>query len=295
MIATLFNIQKFSLHDGPGLRTVVFFKGCPLICPWCSNPESQDPQLEVTWDAQACQGCTHCISHAKAQNIHRINGRIVVDGYDQTEDYRTLCPNHAFSVEGYRMEIQTIVQEILKDHLFYLESGGGVTFSGGEVLMQADVAIELAKQLKAHQIHIALETTGYGSTLLFTQLIDEVDVLLYDLKHYDDSIHKAVIGVSNQLILENLRLAFEKNKDIVIRIPVIPDFNDDLSDAHGFARLLSAYPVRTVQLLPFHQLGEHKYTALNRPYLMRDKKALYPDDLKAYQAVIESYGYTCLL
>jgi len=262
--ATLFDIQKFSLHDGPGIRSVVFFKGCPMRCPWCSNPESQSPHVEI-----------------KASNKHN-------------ED-STWCSETTLSIQGKIMPLEDIVDEVLKDKAFYEESGGGVTLSGGEVLMQHQAARQLAKKLHAHDIHVALETTGYASKEAFLSLIEDVDLLLYDLKHVDSDMHLKVIGVSNTRILDNLRLAIEFKKDILIRIPVIPGFNDSLSDAHAFAKLIQSYQLTKVHLLPFHQYGESKYERLGLPYTMHTIKALHPEDLNDYQAIFTAYGLDCTL
>lgn len=293
MHARIFNIQKFSLHDGPGIRSVVFFKGCPLHCPWCSNPESQSSKIQVLWDAKTCTRCLTCVHKNKAQNITFETNRIAVKEYDPSEDYETLCPTHSLQVEGEDMAIEDIVAEVIKDLPFYEESGGGVTLSGGETLQQADAAIELMKQLKAYHIHCAAETTGYSSLATFKRFIEPLDVLLYDMKHYDASKHKEACGVSNEVIIRNMKYALQKGKAIIARIPVIPGFNDSLEDAKNFSILLKEIGIKEVNLLPFHQFGLIKYEQLGIDYKLKDTKQLYPEDLKAYQDVMIQEGLHC--
>lgn len=253
--ACIFNIQKFSIHDGPGIRSVVFFKGCPLRCYWCANPESQSGRPEEMWDNQKKQ-------------------TTLVGEYKSMEE---------------------ILDDVLKDTPFYEESNGGVTLSGGEVLYQAEFATKLLQELKQRGIHTACETTGYAKNDVFEMFIQYVDLLYFDVKHYDDEKHQAGIHVSNQLILENLKTAAAQHSDLVVRIPVIPFYNDSLDDAKHFAKLFSDYGVEKVELLPFHQFGEKKYEYLNREYAMHDIPQLHSEDLFAYQEIIAASHIDCLV
>jgi pyruvate formate lyase activating enzyme len=243
----LFNIQKFSLHDGPGIRTVVFFKGCPLSCKWCSNPESQRPEP--------------CLM-----------GGI--------PDSRPYC-------------IEETLEICLQDRPFYEESGGGVTLSGGEVLTQSTFAAVLLDALRAENIHTALETSGYAPPDVFTGLAARVDMLLFDIKHYDDSRHVEGTGVHNGPILANLKAALALDKNVLIRLPVIPGYNDSPKDAHGFAVLLTGMGIRRAQLLPFHQFGEKKYELLKIPYAMRDVPQLHKEDVEEFRIIIAKTGIDC--
>lgn len=251
--ACIFNIQKFSIHDGPGIRSVVFFKGCPLRCFWCANPESQSGIPEEMWDNQ------------KKKNT--IVG-----------NYRT---------------IDEIVDEVMKDEPFYLESDGGVTFSGGEVLYQAEFATELAKVLKSKGVHLATETTGFGKKNAFKEYIAQMDLIYFDVKHYDPMKHKEGIGVDNKLILENLRYAVKNHSNLVVRIPIIPNYNDSLEDAENFVKLFKEIGITELELLPFHQFGEKKYEYLNRDYQMQDIPQLHTEDLLAHQQIFINAGIDC--
>lgn len=293
MKAIIFNIQKFSIHDGPGIRTTVFFKGCPLRCAWCANPESQKIQIEPIYDSKKCIHCYSCIE-ACPQGALSFNS----EGWiirNETKCVNCLactkgCPTKAMKVEGEEKDIEEIVQLCLQDLDFYEQSNGGVTISGGEGMIQPEVVIALAKNLKEHGIHLAIETTGQVSFEVFSKLAPLFDLLLFDVKHYDSSIHKEKTGVSNHQIIKNLKWAVDQKLDILPRIPVIPRFNSSLEDAKEVARLLKQIGLTKIQLLPFHQMGENKYALLQRTYAYQNTKALHPEDLKDYQQVFLQEG-----
>lgn len=293
MKGCILNIQKFSIHDGPGIRTVVFFKGCPLRCPWCSNPESQNFEIQVTADSKKCTRCLTCVRNNKSRNIELINNQIIVRSYDSNENYLSLCPNNAFQVDGSYSSVESILSDIMKDIDFYEESNGGVTLSGGEVLSQADFACHLIDAIKEKNIHVAIETTGFSSLEIFKKVIKNVDLLLYDMKHYDCEKHATVCGVPNEQILENMRYAIEIGKDLIARIPVIPGFNNTLEDAENFSILLKEIGVKKVNLLPFHQFGLSKYERLGLNYPMKDVHQLHSEDLQEYQKIMQRHGLEC--
>lgn len=293
--ALLFNIQKFSIHDGPGIRTTVFFKGCPLRCHWCSNPESQFGNIQITWDSSKCISCQKCVKGCPEEAISEVKGRIIIDR-ERCKGHQECfkgCPTDSFKVEGVYKTVDEIISEVLKDIDFYEESGGGVTLTGGEVLQQADVAIELLKELKKHNIHTAAETTGYATPEVFQRFLEHIDLLLFDVKHYDPVRHKEGTGTDNKIILENLKSAVKKGKKIIARIPVIPNFNDSLHDAEEFSTLLNKIGIKDVNLLPFHQFGQKKYDLLDMKYTLNDVKQLHPEDLKDYQEVFIHNGLNC--
>ncbi|RBP70190.1 pyruvate formate lyase activating enzyme [Alkalibaculum bacchi] len=293
--AIIFNIQKFSIHDGPGIRTVVFFKGCPLRCLWCANPESQIGKIQISWDDTKCVECNKCVESCPEGSIINVNGRKQIDT-NKCENWETIikeCPTKGFTVEGEYKSVDEIMQEVLKDKVFYEESGGGVTLSGGEVLQQADFAIELLKELKKYGIHRAAETTGYAAPQIFERFIEHIDLLLYDMKHYDPVKHKEATNVDNKITQANMRTAVKKGKKIIARIPVIPGFNDDLKDAKEFCKLLKDIGIKEVNLLPFHQMGEKKYEALGMEYKMKGIKQLHPEDLKEYQEIFLREEFDC--
>lgn len=290
MQSTIFNIQKFSLHDGPGIRTVVFFKGCPLRCLWCANPESQAFNVQLFWNPSKCEDIISCLKQQGIEGARLDNREIILDHYDSSIDYKHLCPHGGISVEGYQASIDDIMQEVLKDRVFYEESGGGVTLSGGEVLGQAFFATQLLEALKAENIHTAAETTGYAPSATFEKFIQPLDLLLYDLKHYDSDKHKKYVGVDNDQIIQNIGVALANDKEIIIRIPVIPEFNDSLEDAKQFSLLLNELGATKVNLLPFHQFGMNKYELMGKEYTMKDVKQYYPEDLENYRTVMVSHG-----
>ncbi len=295
MLPCIFNIQKFSIHDGPGIRTVVFFKGCPLVCKWCSNPESQSPAIEITWDKSKCAHCLKCVAVCPQKAITHENNKIIIDGRKCDGCLKCVdeCSENALKNEGEYKEIDSIMKEILKDLPFYEESNGGVTLSGGEVLSQYKQAIELINECKKHNLHVAIETTGYSSQDEFKALIKDVDLLLFDMKHHDSDKHYEGTGVHNEIIIENMTYAAKSGKMIIARIPVIPDFNDSLEDALEFSKLLKKIGVKEVNLLPFHQFGQRKYELLNRDYSLKLVKQLHPEDLKDYQKVFLDEGLNC--
>ncbi len=251
--ACIFNIQKFSIHDGPGIRTIVFFKGCPLRCYWCSNPESQAGEPEKMWD-------------------------------NQRKDYTTV---------GEYKTMQEIIDEVMKDEPFYEESGGGVTLSGGEVLYQAEFATELLRQLKVKGIHTAIETTGFAKKDIFAKYIEQVDLLYFDVKHHNDLAHKQGTKASLQPILNNLAYALEHHDNLIVRIPVIPNFNDGAENAEAFAQLFNQMGIQQVELLPFHQFGEQKYAFLDREYSMQDIPQLHTEELDYFKEILEQHQIAC--
>lgn len=290
-----FNIQKFSIHDGPGIRTTVFFKGCPLRCEWCSNPESQIKNIQILHDQSKCSHCLYCVVACPNGAITHEDNKIIINE-DKCVGCLTCvnsCPNRALSYEGDYQTIEEIVDICMQDIDFYEESGGGVTISGGEGMSQPDFLKKLIAELKKNSVHVAIETTGYVKKETFEELAKELDLLLFDVKHYDREKHYNGTKVYNDLIVENLKWAIDSGIEVLPRIPVIPDFNDSLEDAEGLAKLLVEVGAKKVQLLPFHQFGEKKYELLNRNYKYKNKKALYPEDLEEYQKIFLDKGLNC--
>lgn len=247
----LFNIQKFSINDGSGIRTTVFFTGCPLECRWCANPESQNRYASI---ADTMKDETYC---------------------------------------GHIYTVNEVMEEVRKDIPFYNESGGGMTLSGGEPLQQPLFAMALADAARQENIHVAVETTGFAKADIFAEALTHVDMLLYDFKHCNREIHKEQTGVYNDVILENLRQALKTDIEVLIRIPIIPNFNSDLSVAKKTANIFKELGVKEVHLLPFHQFGEKKYQQMQIPYMMEKYKQLHPEDLEEYQEVFLSKGLNC--
>lgn len=257
----IYNIQRYCIHDGRGIRTTVFMKGCQIKCPWCANPESQDIRPQLGYLSHKCRECGRCeaVCPQHAIREHQIN-------YDLCDCCGICvyhCPYEALQIYGQEMSVEQLVAEIKKDRAFYERSEGGVTFSGGEATIQPEYLLEAMKELHQEGIHIALESNGLFSAGLRQALLPLVDQFLIDLKHMDDETHRSVLGVSNQPVIENL--IGLSGQDLTIRLPVIPGFNDtekNLRDTAIFARQLGV----PLQLLGFHNMGASKYHALNRAY-----------------------------
>jgi pyruvate formate lyase activating enzyme len=270
----IFNIQRYSLHDGPGIRTVVFFKGCPLRCKWCANPESLKFAQEISYNSKDCIGCQKCVGVCPSNAILFDGSKIDVD---QTKCELSLacthaCPTGALLLDAKYYSVAQVMQIVLKDEAFYKNSGGGITLSGGECLSQSQFVIDLLKAAKDKNLHTAIETSGYCQWDEFENVLEYVDLVLYDLKHVDDDIHKEYIGVSNAVILSNLKKIADSEKDMIVRIPIIPTVNDDEASISQYIDLLKNHKTNAVHLLPFHQLGESKYALAGVDYAFSDVK-----------------------
>lgn len=291
-IGHIFNIQKFSLHDGPGIRTTIFFKGCNLRCLWCANPESQRMDAQLTLDREKCIGCGRCVRACTqgARSMHVQYPIVNMDACTLCSNCAQICPAGAIALEGQNMTLDEALQEALKDLPFYQQSGGGVTFSGGEVLLQQPFATELARLLHENGVHVAIETAANVPTEQFQAFLQEIDYVLIDLKHHDSARHRAGTGVGNERIIENIRAVAQSALPYLVRIPVIPGFNDGIEDAAAFAHLLRSIGVTQVQLLPFHQFGERKYALLGQQYHYAGQAQFHPEDLKDYQQAMLRNG-----
>ncbi len=292
---TIFNIQKFSIHDGPGIRTTIFFKGCPLRCKWCANPESQAMDQQILWDHKKCIRCLQCIQICPQHALSLVKDQIHIDETKCIHCQACVqnCLQSALSCEGEKQEIDKIVEIALQDKDFYEESSGGITISGGEGMAQPEFLIDLVKELKKHDLHVAIETTGYVEPSLFQELAPLFDLLLFDVKHYDSHKHYQGTGVHNEKIIQNLSWALQNNLDVLPRIPVIPRFNASIPDAQGLAELLVKVKAKKVQLLPFHQFGQRKYEMMHRNYEYENEKALQKEDLTEYQNEFIKKGLDC--
>ena len=259
--ATVFDIQKCSFIDGPGIRTTVFFKGCNLACKWCHNPESQSPKRELMIQTKKCVGCGKCLE--KCPNKFA--------SCDLCGKCTTYCPVSAREIVGKEYTVDQVLSEILLDKQFYLSSGGGVTFSGGECMLRVDFLAELLKKCKENGVHTAIDTAGCVPYESFLKVLPYTDLILYDVKCFSEELHLQGTGVSNRLILKNLeRLSRETDCEIMVRIPVIPGYNTAVEELSSMAKFLASLRIKAVELLPYHTMGNYKYQALNRTPFVYD-------------------------
>lgn len=271
-----FNVQRFSVHDGPGIRTTVFLKGCPLKCIWCHNPESIPLEPLVMFYKDKCIGCDSCKKVCKAlhqsQSILPIfeNYPYISDVCAQCTACISACPTEALVMVDKYYDCEELFEIILKDRQFYENSGGGVTFSGGEPLLQYHALLPLLSKLKSEGIHIAIETAGHVAWSVFEAVSKYADLFLFDIKALDPTMHKNATGKDNSLILQNFDRLYNEGQNIIVRIPQIPGFNDAPEQKEEFCAFLKQYPRiwdnQQYEYLPYHNFGESKYEVLNIPY-----------------------------
>ncbi|MBM3173293.1 MAG: glycyl-radical enzyme activating protein [Chloroflexi bacterium] len=270
----IFNIQRFSVHDGPGIRTTVFFKGCPLRCAWCANPESQamEPQLIVR-DVK-CQSCGKCVAACPRKAITQgSNGARIIhwEHCDQCLACVDACIYGALNIAGKRMAVAEVAAEAERDKPFYKNSGGGVTLSGGEPLSQPEFCLTLASTLKDRGLHVALDTSGYMGTDNLVAILPYVDLVLFDIKHLDPQQHKKYTGVDNALMLENLNAVAGRTK-IWLRVPLIAGINDSQEHTRQVAELAKKVRADKVSLLPYHEGGKSKSHQVGKRYALRGQR-----------------------
>lgn len=277
----VFNVQRFSVHDGPGVRTTVFMKGCPLACTWCHNPESQELAPSFVRLAHRCMKCGRC-SPEELQNP-------VVTGRDECDV--DLCPTGALQLVGERISAPLLVSRLLRDRVYFDESNGGVTISGGEPIVQAPFVTDVLRRLARESVHTALDTCGFGPWENLRGAAAYADLVLFDLKLMDSARHEAATGVGNERILENLRALAAIHPNIWIRIPVIPGVNDDAANIAATTDFLCTLPrPLQVSLLPYHPTGEAKFARLGKHYAHHGTAVPAPSQLSALAAQFQSRG-----
>ena len=272
----IFNIQRFSIHDGPGIRTTVFFKGCPLNCWWCHNPEGQSLQRELLVFNNRCIGCGTCASVCERKAITIKEGKAVLDREKCNLCGKCVdnCSTRGLEFAGKLVTDEWLLKELKKDIIFFDQSGGGVTISGGEPLMQFDFTLNLVKLLNKEGIHVTVDTSGYTEWDKLRELAPYVDLFLYDIKLIDDEKHKKYMGVSNEIILKNLEKLVDEKTKIAPRIPLIPGVNDDVEDIKQFAEFLANLGFNSVNVLPYHDFGREKYIRAGKDYKIKEKLIL---------------------
>jgi pyruvate formate lyase activating enzyme len=276
----VFNIQKYSVHDGPGIRTVVFLKGCPLRCRWCSNPESQKAPPQLVYNRNKCLTLEHCVRCLEVCTAGAIKsgegGRIEVDREVCTECLlcTKACPSLALNVYGETMTVEQVIGKVEEDSAFYSRSGGGLTISGGEPMHQAEFAVAILKEAKRRRINTAMETCGFCNWEALENACGLLDTLLYDVKSMDPEKHQIFTGVSNELVLENLKKAREAFPDLPVwvRTPIVPNFNDSVEDIRPILEHIQAMPRTYFEALDYHRMGKPKYEYLGLEFPMGDQK-----------------------
>ena len=292
----VFNVQKYSVHDGPGIRTIVFLKGCSLSCRWCSNPESQQREPELAFNAGRCLGvskCGHCIVACPYGSITLgEDDKLRIDRSHCTACHMPCadtCPAQGLLVYGKQRTVDDVLNVVEQDMAFYARSGGGLTLSGGEPLLQGEFAVALLREARARRIKTAVETCGMVSAETVRAAAEYLNYVLFDIKHMDSAEHEAQTGLSNRHILENFRILAEEFPDLPIlaRTPIIPGFNDSEQAVTAIAQFLKPYERVEYEMLPYHRLGTQKYQFLDRPVPMGEVK-LDAEHMNRLQAVAQS-------
>jgi len=270
--AFIFDIMRFATHDGPGIRTAVFFKGCPLACPWCHNPESQRYGPDLMYFEERCRQCGDCAPACPEHAIERVDGmpRTSLDACRRCGQCIERCPAEARRIAGRRIALGDLIAEIEKDMVFFEESGGGVTLSGGEPLSQPRFVGALLHACRERGIRTALETCGFAPAGQFLEAALLADLVLFDLKLMDAALHKRFTGVSNARILANLEALAARGRAVTVRIPVVPGVNDGEEETRRFAQCLAGLRIARVELLPYHRIGAEKYKRLGMAYGFED-------------------------
>ena len=292
-VGCVFNIERFAIRDGPGIRTTVFLKGCPLRCLWCANPESMSPAPQLFYLENLCTRCYRCVEACPNKATTKTpDGAIKID--------RSLCracgkcveacPNRAREISGKLMTVDEVLEEVKKDALFYQNSGGGVTFSGGEPTHQPEFLWHLLKGAQESGIHTALDTSGFVKPEIMKRVLEHTNLVLYDIKHMDPAKHKEFTGVDNSLILENAKMIASMGKPMIIRVPLIPGHNDSRENIVALAEFMLSLGLKRVDLLPYHSLGKIKYQRLGIEYKLSDLKPHQGDEVAKTKADLESYG-----
>lgn len=294
--ARIFNIQKYNMYDGPGVRTLVFFQGCPLRCKWCANPEGLEKKYKIMFKKDSCINCGKCVDicetgvHTMDGNIHCVDNNKSCIGCGKCI---SICPKSALNLVGKDMKISELLDIIEEDRVFYETSGGGVTLGGGEVLMQPEAAISLLMACKDVGINTAIETCGYTTSQVILKAAEFVDLFLFDIKHIDSDKHLHWTGVRNEQILENLDQLLKNRYNVQIRMPLLKGVNDDPEDLKKLMELLEKYRgfknFKGIDLLPYHKMGINKYKQLGKEYSLKNEVVLNDEDLNRIESLVKKY------
>ncbi|HEQ1858364.1 TPA: choline TMA-lyase-activating enzyme [Providencia alcalifaciens] len=299
----IFNIQKYSIYDGDGIRTLIFLKGCNIRCPWCANPEGLSSQFQVMFSHDKCVGCGKCVdvcpagihymtTNEQGEAVHRVNRSIDCIGCRKCEE---VCISDALDIMGKDVTVSEMMEIIMQDYDFYISSGGGVTIGGGEMSLQTDFAVELLRECKKMMINTAVETQGTTSLANYEKLAEVVDLFLFDVKHIDTVQHKNLFGIGNENVRRNLERLMELGANVVMRMPLVRGYNDSFDAITGaieYAMELSKRGnLSRIDILPYHQLGRGKYDKLDMIYPIQKDPTYSAEELDQLEAFFKKFDF----
>ena len=290
------DISRMTVHNGPGIRTLILFKGCPLRCIWCSTPESQRESVEIAFYPDRCILCGDCIPVCPQNAISASDKTVVINRKlcDNCGRCVTVCHTETIKLLGQEYTIEELVDEVKKDEIIYKHSGGGVTLSGGEPLLEPEFILELLQALKQNEISVGVDTCGFVPRKNIEYVLPYVDFFLWDIKHMNAEKHVEYTGVSNELILDNLRFVSDNGIPVYLRLPLIPGYNDSQENLRAVCELAKDLSsLVEIDLLPLHHLGKARYVALGRKYLIEDTPLIREEVIQETKNLVESYGLTC--
>lgn len=296
--ALIFNVQKYNMYDGPGIRTIVFFKGCPLRCKWCANPEGLERKVQIMFKKNACVNCGMCVDacpvgiHELVNGTHKVRRDIDCTSCGKCV---SVCPRSALEITGRVRTVSELLSIVQEDAAFYEMSGGGVTLGGGECTSQPEAARDLLMACKDEGMNTAIETCGHTKTDKLLEIAQYVDLFLFDIKHMDPKRHNELTGVGNELILHNLTELLKRRYNVKVRMPMLKGINDSKEEIDQVIQFLLPYRddpnFKGVDLLPYHKMGVGKYTQLDKPYPIVEDPSLSQEDLDRIEGWMKEYNF----